>query len=124
MVDGVDPGLTKMEISSRGDREEDASRGWSLVTRVLMIGSEGHSCLKQGEVSSGGQEGKELTLPGQQFVGFRSRTKGSKEIKDDVEQIISNWASTLILLVASHSLTKYTLAAAGNDNIFKSQSDG
>ena len=58
MADGLDPGLTKMEISSRGDREEDASRGWSLVARVLMIGSEGHSCLKQGEVSSGGRKEK------------------------------------------------------------------
>ena len=120
MADGLDPGLTKMEISSRGDREEDASRGWSLVARVLMIGSEGHSCLKQGEVSSGGQDGKELTLPGQQFVGFRSRTKGSKEMKDDEEQIISNWASTLIiLLVAIQNLSKYTLAAAGNDSFQK-----
>ena len=71
-------------------------------------------------MSSGGQEGKELTLPGQQFVGFRSRTKGSKEMKDDEGQIISNWVSNLIFFVASQSLIKYTSAAAGNDSFQKS----
>ena len=41
-------------------------------------------------------------------------------MKDDEEQIISNWASTLIiLLVAIQNLSKYTLAAAGNDSFQK-----
>ena len=114
MVDGVDPGLkTKMEISSRGDTQ----KRMEAEARVLMIGSQGHSsCLKEGEVSSGRAGRKrvdiagatffldsdqELTLPGQQLFGFRSRTKGSKDIKDDEEFVlqIGRLLSFCLLLV-------------------------
>ena len=75
MVDAVDPGLkTKMEISSRGDTQ----KRMEAEAVVLMIGRQGHSsCLKQGEVrgaSAEGQEGKELTLPGQHFFWIQIKS--------------------------------------------------